>query len=429
VSNPEFQFFKGGTNIFEGDSEFNWPRAADKTREHLAEAMNAHNLAFLFGSGCSTFARDGVELGIPTMAPLAQEFLKPNAEADSDFPTDDERQKLLDTLGIDIGSSEFAKNLERLLEVLFNTSFVLERSAKTELSELLGLVTTLIQKVIRFVFGKCTTGEFANGDESVLELYQAFYRRLIFRERTLPQPWIFTTNYDLFNERALDRMGSPYCNGFSGTVERRFNPASFRYALAQQMDLTEQKWISVDGYVYLCKLHGSVNWVEDGTGLFPISEVPVTTAEHADRVMIYPTPIKQNASFGFPYSDLLREFQLRVVREQSVLIVLGYSFGDEHINNLIFRALTVPTFRMIAFVNPNSGGVVAKLKALQDPRIWLIGGDGPEPGKRVHYFDTFVEHLMPEPAGEKVDTAVSKVLSELLGRVPSDRGSDSSNEK
>ena len=27
----------------------------------------------------------------------------------------------------------------------------------------------------------------------------------------------------------------PYCNGFSGTIERRFNPTTYRYALAQYL--------------------------------------------------------------------------------------------------------------------------------------------------------------------------------------------------
>jgi hypothetical protein len=35
----------------------------------------------------------------------------------------------------------------------------------------------------------------------------------------------------LFSETAMDRLGMPYCNGFSGTVERRFNPTTYRYAL------------------------------------------------------------------------------------------------------------------------------------------------------------------------------------------------------
>lgn len=85
-----------------------------------------------------------------------------------------------------------------------------------------------------------------------------------------PRPWVFTTNYDHFSELAMDRLGIPYANGFSGVVERRFNPAIFRYALAEQLDVASRKWTAVDAFVYLCKLHGSVTWTEDDHGLFPI---------------------------------------------------------------------------------------------------------------------------------------------------------------
>jgi hypothetical protein len=258
-------------------------------------------------------------------------------------------------------------------------------------------------------------GAFTSGDETICKLYQAFYRKLVYRDRALPRPWVFTTNYDLFNETAMDRLGIPYCNGFSGTVERRFNPATFRCSLAEQLDVSSRKWTAVDSFVYLCKLHGSVNWVEEAKGLFPIREMQ-RADEGAGRVMIYPTPAKQNASFGSPYSDLFREFQSRIVRDQSVLFVLGYSFSDEHINNIIFQALTIPTFRMVAFVPTDSEGVVAQLKDLGDPRIWLIGGDGPSSGRYAHFFDTFIEEFMPEPPGDRVDTAIDKVLQTLMMR-------------
>jgi hypothetical protein len=243
-------------------------------------------------------------------------------------------------------------------------------------------------------------------------LYIAFYQKLVFRDRALPRPWVFTTNYDLFNETAMDRRGIPYCNGFSGTVERRFNPAIFRYTLAEQLDITSRKWTAVDGFVYFCKLHGSVNWIEDGKTLFPIREAQ-QPANSKQRVMIYPTPAKQSASFASPYSDLFREFQTRIVRDQSVLVTLGYSFGDEHINNIIFQALTIPNFRLIAFAPPGATGVLKELKELEDPRIWLIGGQGSDPSRHAHYFDTFVESFMPTAPGGKIDNAVSKVL-ELL---------------
>ena len=209
----------------------------------------------------------------------------------------------------------------------------------------------------------------------------------------------------------MDRLGLPYANGFSGVIERRFNPATFRYALAQQLDLTNRKWTAVDGFVYLCKLHGSISWTEDDHGLFPILE----TIQSPDpgRIMIYPTPAKQNSSLGSPYADLFREFQSRIVREQSVLFTMGYAFGDEHINNIIYQALTIPTFRLIIFVDPNEGGEIAKLRALNDPRIWIIGGDGAKPGLRAHYFNSVVDEFLPHRPSERIDEAVKKVFEAI----------------
>lgn len=136
---------------------------------------------------------------------------------------------------------------------------------------------------------------------------------------------MFTTNNDLFNERAMDRSGIPYSNGFAATVERRFNPATYRRALAEQLDISSKRWAAVDGFVHFCKLHGSVNWTEEETDLFPIRESADKLDPTQDRVMIYPTPSKQTASFGSPYSDMFREFQGQIVQDQSVLFVMGFN--------------------------------------------------------------------------------------------------------
>ncbi|NVL67797.1 SIR2 family protein, partial [Escherichia coli] len=108
------------------------------------------------------------------------------------------------------------------------------------------------------------------------------------------------------------------------------------------------------------------------------------------KVMIYPTPAKQNSSLGSPYADLFREFQSRIVREQSVLFTMGYACGDEHINNIIYQALTIPTFRLVIVVDPDLDGEIEKLRALNDPRIWIIGGAGRSAGRKAHYFDTII---------------------------------------
>lgn len=417
MSPIEFSFFKGRENVVapkEGE-QFVWADAAATVRANLADAMGARNLSFLFGSGCSSLKKADAEVGIPTMAPMAKAFLSQiGPDVTSPYISQAERKALSDWLGLDVSDQRFSGNLERLMESLFSAHFVLKNAATDGPKSFAAVLKRVMDKVSKHVLTSCTTGAFASGDTTVLDLYQAFYQKLIFRDRGLPRPWVFTTNYDLFNETAMDRRGIPYCNGFSGVIERRFNPAVFRYSLAEQLDISSRKWTAVDSFVYLCKLHGSVNWIEDSQTLFPVREVQETpTASDANPVLIYPTPAKQSASFASPYADLFREFQIRIVQDQSVLVTLGYSFGDEHVNNIIFQALTIPNFRLIAFLPPDATGVAQQLKNLGDPRVWLIGGTGPEADRRAHYFDVFVESFMPALPSSQIDDAVARVLSEF----------------
>ena len=419
----KFQFLRNGDA---DPSELDWNKGIESARKAISEAMNAKNIAFLLGAGCSSLAKDNKELGISTMAPLAKEFCGETLDARTagfynDPPvvgaapapwrlTKDELD-YLDTLGIDL-EKDYSRNLERLMEVLFAQRFVLRQSENPDLHPYRAVLDGIIKKVQDFLWTRVTQGAFATeGDSTVRDLYERFYKKLVLRDRSLPRPWVFTTNYDHFSELAMDRLGIPYANGFSGVVERRFNPAIFRYALAEQLDVASRKWTAVDAFVYLCKLHGSVTWTEDDHGLFPIKEV--WPPESSNQMLIYPTPAKQNSSLGSPYADLFREFQSRIVREQSVLITAGYAFGDEHLNNIIYQALTIPTFRLVIFAAPDTAGEIAKLRALRDPRIWIIGGDGPDEGTRAHYFDMIVEHFMPQRPSDRIDDAVRKVLSEL----------------
>nr|WP_321456280.1 SIR2 family protein [uncultured Cohaesibacter sp.] len=359
---------------------------------------------------------DGNELGIPTMGPLATEFQ--DLLGSGSFVTSKLRKALNDQLGIDLTHEDFQKNLERMMEALMTAQQFCKMSGKEDLQGALANVEAVIAGVKKFILQKCTEGLFANGDEAVVTLYRRFYQSLATRSRGLAPSWVFTTNYDLFNERAMDRSGIPYSNGFAGTVERRFNPSTYRRALAEQLDISSKRWAAVDGYVHFCKLHGSVNWTEEEAGLYPIRESAEKLDPAKDRVMIYPTPSKQTASFGSPYSDMFREFQRQIVQDQSVLFVMGFSFGDEHINNIIFQGLTLPGFRLIAFLNAEdaNNSVTKELAALGDPRIWFIWGSDKETGKKAHYFDSIVQDLMPTSADQKAEQAIEKVFKSLLSK-------------
>ncbi len=403
---PRFSFIKRGQDEYARipDSDFDWDKAKIAVQTALTEALSAKNVSFLLGAGCSSYkSSDGRQLGIPVMSDLSSEFM-------SAFSVTPKCALLNEFLRCNI-TQDFSMNLERFIEILHSARLVLSLNKEEDEELLRQTVNDTISDIQKFVWAKCNKHKSGNSDQSVLDLYESFYRKLVFRDRSLPRPWIFTTNYDLFNETAMDRLGLPYTNGFSGVVERRFNPAVFRYTIAEQLDLTNRKWSAVDGYIYLCKLHGSISWTEDDHGLFPIREVVSNSVP--SKVMIYPTPAKQNASLASPYADLFREFQSQVVREQSVLVTIGYAFGDEHLNKIIYQALTIPTFRLIIFGDPNAKGDIETLKNLNDPRIWIIGGEGKLGGEKAHYFSSIVEEFMPERPPEKIDDAIKGLLGAM----------------
>lgn len=415
-------FIKGAHSEFKKITDpDSWEEKASVVQQQLAEAFGAKNLSFLMGSGCSSLRSESDELGIPTMKFLADEFQtliasNPVKGEEPVFVSATERTELHKKLGIDLTSEELRDNLEQMLSLLINAHHFCKSSDNERLFSAAKIVETVIAGIKQFILHKCTTEPFPGSNETVIAHYRRFYQSLATRSRGLAPPWVFTTNYDLFNERAMDRSGVPYSNGFSGTVERRFNPATYRLALGEQLDITSRRWTAVDGFVRFCKLHGSVNWTEEDIGLFPIRESHTPLDPSKDRVMIYPTPSKQSASFGSPYSDLFREFQRQVVQDQSVLVVMGYSFGDEHVNNTIFQGLTLPSFKLIAFMDPDTNEVTRELASLGDPRIWFIWGKTNEPSEKAHYFDSIVNHLMPVSSDQKVDQTIENALNTLLAK-------------
>jgi hypothetical protein len=396
----DIYFYKGQKNLLKDKEE---KAAIEEIQKELLQVFDVQNLSFLFGAGCSSHVVDGTETGIPVMAPMAEEFYGKLEDEDKIY--------LTDTIKINIEDDLYKYNLEKFLEVLFSYRYLMEcRSDETELEK----INSFIQKTKKFIFEKCVCSH-----EDVIKIYEQFYRKLVYRDKNLAKTNIFTTNYDLFNERALDQLGIIFSNGFSGVIERYFNPAVFHYAFAEQMDLSNNKWNVIDNFIYLYKLHGSISWIEDehSKHLFKIKELqaPIFTDKN---VMIYPTPVKQNASFGSPYSDLFREFQKKLMLNNNILITVGYSFSDEHINNLIYQALTIPAFRLIIVGNVKAKNI-EKLFELNDPRIWIIGetedwSSGSLVKTPLHFFNRFVDEMLPSVDQENIEKSVQKVIESLL---------------
>lgn len=352
-------------------------------QQEIAEYLQLDNLNFLIGAGCSSHIVDDEEKGIPGMKALHEGFF-----------TDHEDYSVLGHKLKDL----FDGNLEKLLETLGAVRVV------NELADVDSGVDDKIDEIQKYIREEIMKG--LHGNE-VLKIYRDFYKKTISKNRKTPIN-IFTTNYDLYNEEALDSLCFPYNNGFAGTYLRRFNPASYKYAYVEDMNLSKDVWERVPNFFNLYKLHGSISWYKKDGQIYEKNYADIKPDE---TVMIYPTPLKDRTTLMVPYSDLFRSFETALLKQNSVLITLGYSFSDDHINRLILNALAIPTFKLIVL---GQSDAINKLIELDDKRVIVINSDD-----KIHYFNNFVNKAMPEiqeSIKETVDMpTVAKIIKAFEG--------------
>lgn len=135
---------------------------------------------------------------------------------------------------------------------------------------------------------------------------------------------VFTTNYDLLMEEAFEACRVPYFDGFVGTDRPFFDLGSM------ELETLPSRWAR------LWKIHGSINWWmrEDG-GVERHSD-----ARDCKRKLIHPSNLKYAESRRMPYLAMLDRLRSFLLRGQGVLVTCGYSFQDQHINEVLAQGLS-----------------------------------------------------------------------------------------
>ena len=172
------------------------------------------------------------------MAGLAKQFY----EAYPDFKI--EKKKASDL---------FPDNLEALITHLVSLNNIVTSARKK------GELKNKIKTINEFIFDKICE---APTCLELLGLYKEFYLRIVKKTRQVPIN-VYTTNYDLYNENALDELGFMYNNGFLGSARRIFNPNSYNYVVVENLGLSRDVWKSVSNFFNLYKIHGSINWIKE----------------------------------------------------------------------------------------------------------------------------------------------------------------------
>ena len=206
---------------------------------------------------------------------------------------------------------------------------------------------------------------------------------------------IFTTNYDLFFEKVADSLVGKYefyfNDGSSGNITKKLSMKNYHKKIYHTgiFDNFDREIPIIN----LFKLHGSVSWkyindknnkpheikieyFEDKNENYLenlIEEVSNEEIERAKKKLENNENLKQdikdiknellkNFALIFPeknkfeytlyqefYYQNLRQLSYELEKQNSVLIVFGFSFGDEHIAEIIKRACNNPTLNIYIF--------------------------------------------------------------------------------
>lgn len=136
---------------------------------------------------------------------------------------------------------------------------------------------------------------------------------------------IFTTNYDLVIESALNQESVAEVGWRDGVVRKL--DASLWEDAAQRPE----------GVGLLTKLHGSINWSRDSRSPESIYiGGPDFKGNHGNHVIIYP------GFKGRPSESLFQAFHAhleRAVSEAHAILFIGFAFRDEYINEIFERSI------------------------------------------------------------------------------------------
>lgn len=250
--------------------------------------------------------------------------------------------------------------------------------------------------------------------------HRSFLTSLLQRPLNLRRANIFTLNYDLAFEYACDELGIEYINGFVGFNERNFRPEVYNYDFFFPGDTTEGKVRRIERVIKYYKLHGSLNWIyknQNKNNPYGLYEIPIELVrmklknkmDNLGEIMIYPTSSKKEYTLNFPYSELFRKFADRLQQPEAVLFVIGYSFYDEHVNDIIYQALANPSFTLVIvdFNGTQSGGEIKRLNDLKDPRI--IISQGGELGDFKYFSKELLPTMDQEDTRAKVMSSIEKL--------------------
>lgn len=223
---------------------------------------------------------------------------------------------------------------------------------------------------------------------------------------------IFTTNYDLFIEKAASKLPNVTLNdGFDRTsaVGSRYVFSPEKYFDRTYRSGSSNERIAELPVMNLIKVHGSLSWQRDGDKEIRFASNGVSLSGHvqknnpgavsialAKRAVILPNVRKfESTLMERVYFDLLRLYSNCMDRDNALLIAFGFSFADEHILDITRRALRNPTAQLLIFAYSSANVAAFSDKFSQNRNVTVVDpGAGPPTDFKV--FNSILRQVIPQ---------------------------------
>lgn len=322
----------------------NQPKQCQK---QIDELLNLPQQTWLFGAGISKDA------GIPLMYPLTDRveaiLLESHKESfqiiRKELPNHSHVEHILSQIG----------DLIAIADRVENKSVIIGTKSHTlqELYQLHSTIQAYIRDTMRWGYIPASNEQpecigtlqtpIISIEKHVEFVKALFHKRRAGLERRAPVA-LFTTNYDTLLEDALALSRISVNDGFSGGAMAFWDPGN-EYERPFSPDKHNQARIY--------KLHGSIDWVLSS------EDIVVRRRENAGypssvetKLLIYPQATKYKVTQRDPFATLFSAFRSALTdSEPGLLIICGYSFGDDHINEEIERALKQRGNRLTVLVS------------------------------------------------------------------------------
>lgn len=237
---------------------------------------------------------------------------------------------------------------------------------------------------------------------------------------------IFTTNYDRLIEIGAELAGIHLMDRFVGTMMPIFRSSRLNLDIHYNPPGIRGEPRYLEGVARLTKLHGSVDWVQNGgeirriglpfgaDNIAPYLQAPGLYGADALKLMIYPNAAKDRETAEYPYVELFRDFAASICRPNSTLVTYGYGFADEHINRVIHDMLTIPSTHLVIISYNDPIGRILKFyseSAHKAQMSVLIG-------KNLGDITNLANDYLPKSAIDRATIRMAELLQHRMGAAP-----------